>query len=147
MSLAEQIPEDLKAAMKAGEKVRLSVLRMLLASLRNERIAKREDLTDDDTIQVVQREMKRRREAAQQYRDSGVEDRALAEEAEAEILTAYLPAALPEDELAGAIDEIVAETGAQTMKDMGRVMKEVMARYRGRVDGKVVQQKVREKLG
>jgi len=147
VSLAEQIPEDLKAAMKAGEKGRLSVLRMLRAALENERIAKREDLTDDDAVQVVLREVKRRREAAQQYRDSGAEDRALAEEAEAEILSAYLPAALPEDELEGAIDEVIAETGAKTMKDMGRVMKDVMARYRGRVDGKVVQQKVREKLG
>jgi uncharacterized protein YqeY len=146
VSLAEKIPEDLKAAMKAGDKARLSVLRMLRAALENERIAKREELDDDDAIRVVTREVKRRREAAQQYRDSGVEDRALAEEAEAEILAAYLPAALPEEELAAAIDEIIAETGAKTMKDMGRVMKEVMARYRGRVDGKLVQQKVREKL-
>ena len=114
--------------------------------MKNERIAKRDELTEDDAIQVVQREMKRRREASEMYRESGVEDRAVAEDAEAEILSGYLPAALPEEDLAGAIDEVIAETEAKTMKDMGRVMKEVMARYRGQVDGKAVLQKVREKL-
>lgn len=146
MGLGQQITDDLKAAMKARDKNRLSVLRMLQASLKNERIARREDLTDDDVIAVCQREVKKRREAAEQYRKAAAEDRAEAEEAEAVLLSTYLPAALSEAELEAAVDAAIAETGAETKGQMGLVMKEVMAHHRGRVDGKAVQQMVMAKL-
>ena len=146
MGLGQQIKDDLKAAMKARDKDRLSVLRMLQASLQNERIAKREDLGDDDVIAVCQREVKRRRDAAEQYRQAGAERRGAAEEAEAVLLSTYLPATLSEAELEAAVDAAIAETGAETKGQMGLVMKEVMARHRGRVDGKAVQQMVLSKL-
>jgi len=146
MGFKERVSGDLKAAMKAGDKVRTGVLRMLTAALKNERIQKKRDLEANDEIAVVQREVKRRREAAEQYRASGAEERAVAEESEAEILAAYLPAPLTAEELERIIDEVIAETGATTKKDMGRVMGPVMAKVTGRVDGKTVQQKVLGKL-
>ncbi len=146
MSLAERITGDLTEAMKARDRDRTSVLRMLQAAVKNARIEKRGELTDEDVVAVIRREVKRRREAAEQYEASGASDRAAAERAEAEILSAYLPAELPEEELDAAIDEIIAETGAESKRDIGKVMRELMARYRGRVDGKTANRKVAARL-
>jgi uncharacterized protein YqeY len=119
---------------------------MLTAALKNERIQKRGDLDEEDLIAVVGREVKRRREAAEQYRSAGAEDRAAAEETEAEALAVYLPEPLSDEELDRLIDEVVAETNAVTKKDMGRVMGVLMPRVKGRVDGRIVQQKVMGRL-
>lgn len=146
MALPEQVLDDLKAAMKAGKKTKLGALRMLMAALKNERIAKKAELTEEDAIVVVGREVKRRRESAKAFRDGGAEERAAAEEAEAEILSVYMPEGIGEAELDAAIDEIIAETGATSRRDMGKVMGALMSRFRGRVDGKVAQEKVSAKL-
>ena len=146
MSSEEQIESDLKTAMKAGERERTSVLRMLRAALKNARIEKRADLTEDDVLGIVSRQVKQRRDSAEQFRAAGAVDRAEAEEREAEILLAYLPEPLPEAELDSAIDAIIAETGASTGRDLGTVMGLVMARYRGRVDGNLVKKKVADRL-
>jgi uncharacterized protein YqeY len=152
MALTDRIKDDLKAAMKGGDKTRTSVLRMLTAALKNERIQLRQDLSDEDVITVVGREIKKRREAAQTFRKSGAEDRGAAEEAEAEALSGYMPEPVGEAEIDAAIDEVIASSGASLnrelgKKDMGRVMGPVMAKFKGRVDGGVVQQKVLAKLG
>ena len=147
MALTDKIKDDLLAAMKAGDKTRTSVLRMLTAALKNERIRLRQDLSDEDVITVVGREIKKRREAAETFRKSGAGDRAATEEAEAESLSGYMPEPVGEAEIDAAIDEVIASTGATSRKDMGRVMGPVMARFKGRVDGSVVQQKVLGKLG
>ncbi|MEN8148562.1 MAG: GatB/YqeY domain-containing protein [Planctomycetota bacterium] len=147
MALTDRIKEDLKASMKAGEKTRTSVLRMLTAALKNERIQLKKDLGDEDVITVVGREMKKRREAALMFSKSGADDRAEAEEAEAAALAGYMPEPVGEAELEAAIDEVIASSGATTKKDMGRVMGPVMAKFKGRVDGGVVQKKVLGKLG
>lgn len=147
MALTDRIKDDLKAAMKAGEKTRTSVLRMLTAALKNERIQLKKDLEDEDVITVVGREVKKRREAAEMFRKSGADDRADAEEAEAAALTGYMPEPVDEAEIDAAIDEVISSTGASSRKDMGRVMGPVMAKFKGRADGKVVQQKVLAKLG
>jgi uncharacterized protein YqeY len=146
VALADRIQDDLKTAMKAGEKERVGVLRMLTAALKNERIAKRAELTDEDAIVVVGREVKRRRESAKAFRDGGAADRAAAEEAEAELLSAYMPEGISDAELDAAIDEIIAETGATSRRDMGKVMGALMSRFRGRIDGKAAQEKVAAKL-
>ena len=147
MALTERIREDLKTSMKAGEKIRTSVLRMLMAALKNKRIQLKKDLADEDVITVIGREVKKRREAAGMYRDSGAEERAVSEEAEAAALAGYMPEPVGDAELEAAIDEVIASTGAATKQEMGRVMGPVMAKFKGRVDGKVVQQKVLGKLG
>ena len=145
--LADRISEDCKTAMKAREADRVSVLRMTLSEIKNARIEKGEDLTDGDVVQVLKRAVKQRQEAVEQYRAGGRPELADKEEKEIEVLSAYLPEMLGPDDLERAVKEAVAATGASSMKDMGKVMKAVMAEHGARVDGKTVQQAVRAALG
>lgn len=142
MAILEQVQEDVKAAMKAGEKERVGRLRMIVNALQQE--AKE---GKDDEVAALQRERKRRLDAAEALREGGRDDAASAEEAEAELIEGYLPAQLSDDELAGLVDAAVAETGATEPKDMGGVMKALMPKLGGRADGKRVSTAVREKLG
>jgi uncharacterized protein len=142
VSAAEQVKSDLTGAMKAGEKERVGARRLVLSSLQ---LAAKEG--EDDEVAVLRRERKRRLDAAEQYRDGGRADLAEQEEGEAELITAYLPAELSDDELDAIVAEAVAESGASEAKDMGKVMSIAMPKVGGRADGKRVSAKVREALG
>ena len=140
------IESDLKQALKAGEKRRVSTLRLLLSAFQNDRIEKGRDLTDDESEALIRRAVKQRRESIEQYRKGGREDLAATEAEELEILEAYLPKGLSDAELEAAIVEIIREKGFQTARDAGLVMKELMALHRGRVDGKRAQEIARRLL-
>lgn len=150
MSLQQRITEDLTAAMKARDRARTGALRMLLASIKNAAVADGKgpqgELDDDAIIRLVQTETKRRREAATAFRDGGREDQALAEEAEAAVYAAYLPAQLGDDELAAAVDAAITEVGADGPQAMGQVMKVVMSKVQGRADGSRVSTIVKQRL-
>ena len=145
--LVDQLTQDMKTAMKAREALRLSVLRLTLSELKNARIQKGEDLTDDDVIQILRREVKRREEAVEQYGQGNRPDLAEKEAAEAVILQTYLPRLLEGAALEEAVDAAIRDSGATSVKEMGAVMKRVMAEHGNRVDGKAVQSLVRERLG
>ena len=147
MSLQERLTEDMKAAMKAGEKETLGVIRRAIAAMKNARIDKKADLDEQDEIKVVRSMAKQHRESIEQFRAAGREDLATKEEAELEILSVYLPPEMAEGQLDAIIDEVMAETGASSMKDMGTVIKAVMARTAGQAEGGVVSAKVKERLG
>jgi uncharacterized protein YqeY len=138
----EQIKADATAALKAGERERAGALRLVLSELQK---AEKEGGTDEQA--VLRRERKRRLEAAGQFRDAGRDELAVKEESEAELIAGYLPAELSDADLRALVGEAVAETGAGSVKDMGRVMGAVMRRTEGRADGKRVQGLVREALG
>lgn len=146
MTIAEQLNEDMKAAMKSQDKVRLSTIRQLRSQLKDAQIAKGAELTEDDVIAALTNAAKRRKEAIEMYEKGGRADLVEAENRELEIIQAYLPKQLSDEELAGIISQVIAETGASHPSDLGRVMGKIMAQVRGRADGKVVQQMVREKL-
>ena len=141
-SVLEQVQEDVRTAMKAGERERASALRLIVDSLQKD--AK---LGDGDEVAVLQRERKKRVEAADAYRDAGRTEQAAAESFEAELIEGYLPAQLSDEELAGLVDAAVEETGATEQRQMGDVMKALMPRVGGRADGKRVSAAVRERLG
>jgi uncharacterized protein YqeY len=142
LQVAEQIRSDVTAAMKAGDRERVTALRLVLSELQKDA---KEGAGDEQA--VLRRERKRRRESEQAYREAGRDDLATAEAYEAETIEAYLPAELSDDELDSLVIAAVAETGAASPKDMGRVMKQVMAAAGGRADGKRVSSKVKEALG
>ena len=147
MSLEQRLTEDMKTAMKAGEKDTLGVVRRVLAALKNARIEKKADLDEQDEIKVVRSIAKQHKESIEQFRAAGREDLAPKEESELAILTAYLPPEMDEAQLDAIIDEAMAETGASSMKDMGTVIKAVMARTGSQAEGGVVSAKVKERLG
>ena len=140
------IESDLKQALKAGEKRRVSTLRLLLSAFQNDRIEKGRDLTDEESEALIRRAVKQRRESIEQYRKVGREDLAATEAEELQILEAYLPKGLSDAELEAAIVEIIREKGFQTARDAGLVMKELMTLHRGRVDGKRAQEIARRLL-
>jgi len=147
VSLKERLAEESRAALKAGEKVRLSTLRLLAASVKNREVELRHPLDDDEFVEAATREAKRRREAIEAYESAGREDRAAVEREELAVLQTYLPAALTDVEVDALIDEAVAETGAIGPGDVGKVMSAFMAAAKGRADGRAVQARVRSRLG
>ena len=146
-SLKARLVQDLRAALKGGEKVRLSTLRLLSAALTNREVELGHPVSDEEFVSVATREMKRRREAIEAYSAAGREDRAATEREEQHVLEAYLPAGLSEKEVDELVEEAVASMGAAGPGDLGKVMGYVMAKARGRVDGRAVQSKVRSRLG
>ncbi|OEX95809.1 glutamyl-tRNA amidotransferase [Corynebacterium sp. BCW_4722] len=146
-ALKDQIRADLKEAMKAKEKERTGTIRMLLAAIQTAETEGSKHEVDDEEIQkIIAREVKKRRESAEIYQANGREDLAQAELGEAEILAGYQPKQLTDEELALLIDEAVAETGASSMADMGKVMKAATAKAAGRADGKRLSTAVKAKL-
>ena len=141
MQIAERIKSDVASAMKAGERERVGALRLVLSELQ-----KAEKEGDKDELAVLRRERKRRREAAEAYREAGREDLAATEDSEALVIEDYLPADISDEELDELIRRAVAETGAQSQRDMGQVMKHVMAAAGGRAEGRRVSTKVKEAL-
>ena len=146
MALMEKIQEDLKAAIKAGDRTRMDVLRMLKAQLRNAEIEKGGPLNEDEELQVLNSAVKKRRESMELYQKGGRQDLYEKEAREVEIIQTYLPKPLSEGELLEVISSVIREVGASSPKDMGKVMKEIMSRYRGRVDGRKVQDLVKARL-
>ncbi|WP_054684919.1 GatB/YqeY domain-containing protein [Rhodothermus marinus] len=150
MSLKEKLTEDLKAAMRARDEARLRTIRALRAALMEREIAERKGgeatLTPEQELEVLQKEAKRRREAIEQFRAAGREDLVQKEEEELKIIEEYLPRQLSDDEIRAVLEEIIEAVGAQSMRDMGRVMKEAMARMRGQADGRRVSELARELL-
>ena len=144
MSLLDRVRTDTAAAMKAGERERVGALRMITAEL--QRAHKEGSGSEQDEVAVLQRERKRRLESATAFRDAGRDDLASTEESEAELIGEYLPEQMSDDELAAIVGDVVAESGATSPKEMGRVMSMVMPRVRGRADGKRVSALVKEKL-
>ena len=140
--MIERLQDDVKAAMKAGERERVHALRLVVSELQK---AAKEG--GEDEVAVLQRERKRRLEAAEAYRDGGRADQAAAEEREAEIISAYMPAQVSDEELGAIVGDAVAESGASSPKELGKVMSLVMPKVKGRADGQRVSAMVREKLG
>ncbi|MFN7625103.1 MAG: GatB/YqeY domain-containing protein, partial [Acidobacteriota bacterium] len=148
MTFLERINEDLKNAMKNKEADRLSTLRMVKTALKNREIEKMAPLEDAEAIKVLQTLVKQRRDSAEQYRQAGRQELADREVAEIAMIEDYLPAAVDEATIARLVDETIAEVGATSAKEMGLVMKGVMAKLAGQtVDGKVVNQLVKARLG
>lgn len=142
MSILEQVQDDVKTAMKAGEKDKVGRLRMVVAALQAE-----QKEGSGDEVAALQRERKRRLDAAEAYREGGRAEQAEAEAAEAELIEGYLPDQLSDEELGEMVTAAIEETGAGEPRDMGNVMKALMPKLGGRADGKRVSQAVREKLG
>jgi hypothetical protein len=129
----------MRAAMKSGEKEKLSTLRMLISALQYEEVAKGKPLEEADYLTILQREVKKRHEAAEAFRTGGREDDALKEEREAVILKAYMPQQMTEAEIRAAIEAVIAEKGLSGKAQVGLLMKEMMAKFKGKVDGRAVQ--------
>ena len=146
MSLIARIEADLREATLAREAVRRDTLRLILSALRGAEKELQRPLKDDEELQVLQRERKRRTEAAEAFRDGGRDEQADQEERELEILEEFMPEPLSEEELEEIVDDVIAEVGATSMRDLGRVMADVMPQVAGRADGSSVSQLVREKL-
>jgi uncharacterized protein YqeY len=146
MSLKEQIRSDMKAAMRAREKDRLGVIRMLLAAIQSREIEKREDLADTEVLQIVEKLIKQRKDAAKQYADAGHPDREAQELSEAELLQAYLPEQLSAVELEQMVSDVIASSGAASMKDMGQVMAAIREQAQGRADMGSLSALVKSKL-
>jgi uncharacterized protein YqeY len=146
LSITERIQADATAAAKAHDRERLAALRLLLDALNKEAKEARGTLDEQREIAVLKRERKRRAEAAEAYRNGGREDAAASEEAEAEIIEAYLPAEISDAELEALVADALSETGAASQKEMGKVMSAVMSKAGGRADGRRVSELVRSKL-
>jgi len=138
--LTEQVRADLTESMKARTAERTSTLRMLQAAVKNEQISLGHELSDEEAMAVIRKGIKQRSDSVEQYTKGNRPELAAKEQAEIEILRAYMPPELSEAEIESGLREIIASTGAQSKKDMGKVMKEATARYKGRVDGRKIQE-------
>lgn len=147
MSLKEKLKEDLKTAMKAKDTVKLSSIRMANSAIRNKEIEVKRELEDSEIEALLASEVKKRREAMEQYKNAGREDLAQKEEAEMAVFMSYMPEQMSEEDLRKIVRETIGETGASGMKDMGAVMKAIMPKVKGRADGSAVNRLVKEELG
>jgi hypothetical protein len=147
MSIYDKLTEDMKAALKAGAKDRLSAIRLLRGQLRNASIDKQDDLTSEEEINILNSAAKKCRESIQAYENAGRNDLAEKEKKELNVIMSYLPEQLSDEEIVQSVDQVIQETGASGIKDIGKVMPVVMGKLKGRADGKKINQIVREKLG
>lgn len=147
MSLLDKLSEDLKAAMKSGDKVRVETVRLLRGQLKDFRINQQHEPSADEELALLVTAAKRRRESIEAYGKAGRQDLADKEAAELAIISEYLPQGLSQEEVMTIITAAIAELGAKGPNDVGKVMGKIMAQVKGRADGKLVQQLVREKLG
>ena len=147
MSLSEQIQKDMYAAMKNGEKDKTVTLRSALSKLKDKRIDKQDDLSEQEELQVIKTMVKQRYESIEMYEKGGRKDLVAKEKTELELLETFLPQMMSAEELGTLINAVIAETGATSMSDIGKIMPEVMKRSAGRADGKLAQSLVRDKLG
>lgn len=147
MSLKDRISEDMKAAMKAHEKDRLAVIRMVRSAIRQTEIDGKKDLDDEGVIAVISKELKMRKDSLEEFKKGGRDDLVEKTQAEIDVLLPYLPEQLSEDEVKALVKEAVEQTGAASMKDMGKVMGVLMPKVKGRADGKLVNSIVKGMLG
>jgi hypothetical protein len=146
MELKEKLKEDMRMALKAGEKVKLAALRLLMAQLKNAEIEKGDELEEDEIFRIIQREARKWEEAAVEYERAGNVPMAEREKVQALVIKSYLPPQLSPEELDNLISATIKEVEASSLKDMGRVMASLMSKIKGRADGKLVSQKVKEFL-
>ena len=146
MPLIEEIEDQLKTSMRERDDGRRDALRLILASLRGAEKELQRPLSEEEELQVLQRERKKRAEAAEAFRAAEREEQAAQEEAELAVLQEFMPEPLSEEEIEEIVDDVIAEVGATSMRDIGRVMADVMPQVAGRADGSAVSQLVREKL-
>lgn len=144
--LIDQIQSDLKNAQLSRDEIKVSTLRLLLSEVKNEEISRGNSLSDEDIISVVQKEAKKRKEAATSFRSGGRQDLAVREESELKVLESYLPVQLSNEELTKVVSETITELGAIGMADMGKVIGAVMGKVKGKADGGTVSGLVKEKL-
>ena len=147
MSLKVQIQEDVKTAMRARDQKRLTALRLITAAIKQIEIDKRIEMDDAAVLAVLDKMVKQRRDSLEQYEKAGRDDLAAQEKFELELIAVYLPEALSEEELASLIEQVIAETGASSIRDMGSVMNKLRAQVQGRADMKAVSNAVKAKLG
>jgi len=146
MSLFDTIQSDMYAAMKSGDKHKTGTLRVALSTLKDKKIEKREDLTEVEAIKIIKNLVKQRKEAADIYKENGRNDLMKNENTELEILNAYLPQMMSEDDLRTLVKKVVEDTGSSNLSDIGKVMPEVMKQSAGKADGKMAQSIVRDLL-
>jgi uncharacterized protein YqeY len=147
MSISEQVQKDMVESMKARDERRLSTLRMMKSALKNKEIDKRAPLDDREALQVLSTLIKQRKDSIEQFTRGGRQDLADKEAAEITLIETYMPKATGEEEIVATVRATIAEMGSPTMKDMGAVMKNVMAKFAGaRVDGKIVSETVKKEL-
>lgn len=145
--VADTLSTQIKEAMKSGDKTRLGTLRMLSSSVKNREVELGHELTEEEFVEVVSREVKRRKEAAEAYRNASRPELEERERSEQAILEAFMPEQLSEDEISRIVDEAITATGASGQKEVGKVMAHVMLSYKGQVDGSTVSRIARERLG
>jgi uncharacterized protein YqeY len=146
MELKDKIDSDCKTALKSGEKLKVSTLRMILAEVKNAEIAKRGNLSEEELLAVVTREAKKRNESIEEFGKGGREDLVAKESEELAIIQAYLPEQMSDDEVRSILEETIKEVGATSTGDLGKVMAKLMPKIKGKADGKKVNQMVREML-
>ncbi|MFM1651512.1 GatB/YqeY domain-containing protein [Brevibacillus sp. B_LB10_24] len=146
MSVMERLDQDLKQAMKDKATVKLSVIRMVKAAIKNEEISKGSQLSEDDVLTILGRELKQRRDSLHEFEKAGREDLAGKTREEMEILTSYLPVQMSEDEIRQIVRETISQVGAASKKEMGKVMGAIMPKVKGKADGTLVQKIVSEEL-
>ena len=144
--LFNKLQEEMKAAMKSGDKDKLSTLRMLISEIKKVQIDSKKELTDEEVISILQKYIKQRKEACTQYEQAGRKDLAEKELKEIEIVQQFLPPPLSEEELIKIVEETIQEVGASSIKDMGKVVKAVMDKVKGRAEGSLISKIVKEKL-
>ncbi|RYL91573.1 GatB/YqeY domain-containing protein [Sporolactobacillus sp. THM7-4] len=146
MNLVDRLTTDMKQAMRAKDKVRLSVIRMIKTSMQNESIKLGRELSDDEALSVLTRELKQRKDSLQEFENAGRQDLVDEVSKEIEIVQSYMPEQLSDDELQSIIEETISEVGAKSKADIGKVMKAVMPKIKGRADGSSVNRLVRSQL-
>jgi uncharacterized protein YqeY len=146
MSLAEQLNEDMKQAMKSGDKFRLSTIRLIRAAVKNQEIELRHPLDDSEVIQVVSRELKQRRDSLQDFQRAGRDDLVANVSSEIDIISQYLPEQLTEEEIKVIVKQTMQETGASSKAELGKLMGALMPKVKGRADGRLVNQIVQQSL-
>lgn len=146
MTLKQQLQDDMKAAMRARDKARLSVIRLIQSAIKQREVDEQIELDDNAILAVIEKMLKQRRDAETQYRDAGRDELAAAESAEMVVLEGYLPKQLSAAEIDAAIDAAIADTGAESMRDMGQVMATLKPKLQGQADMSAVSQRVKAKL-
>ncbi|MFE6795520.1 GatB/YqeY domain-containing protein [Paenibacillus chitinolyticus] len=146
MSLSERLNDDMKQAMKSQDKFTLSVIRMVKASIKNIEIDQRRTLDDNEVLDVLNREVKQRKDSLQEFKNAGRDDLADSLHTEIDILMKYLPQQLTEEEVSAIVKQTIQEVGASSKADMGKVMTALMPKVKGRADGKLVNQLVQQNL-
>jgi uncharacterized protein len=146
MKLVERLNEEMKQAMKSKDKLKLSVIRMVKSSVKNEEINQGKELTDDEVLTVLTRELKQRRDSLQEFEKAGREDLAADARDEINVLIQYMPEQLDEEEIRKLVSEAIQQSGASSKKDMGKVMGALMPKVKGRADGSLVNKIVQELL-